>query len=154
MNAEQLRQEVIRPTLKRMGLWSQAAENLLMGTAAQESHLGEYIVQMGNGPARGIFQMEPATQTDIYDNYLSYRSNLLQKTEQLLAPIPDRATQLATNTAYACAMARVHYYRAPEALPDADDIQGLAAYWKKYYNTPLGAGTEEEFVHNYHRFVS
>ena len=52
-------------------LVSQEAENLLMGTAAQESALGEYIRQLGNGPALGIFQMEPETFDDIVRNYLA-----------------------------------------------------------------------------------
>jgi len=25
--------------------------------------------------------------------------------------------------------------------------------WKKYYNTPLGAGTVEEFIENYKKYV-
>ena len=42
-------------------------------------------------------------------------------------------------------MCRVHYYRAPTKLPEAEDLDGLAHYWKKYYNTELGAGKPEEF---------
>ena len=33
------------------------------------------------------------------------------------------------------------YYRQPEALPEAGDIEGQAAFRKQHYNTPLGAGT-------------
>jgi hypothetical protein len=40
------------------------AIQLLMGTAAQESHLGTYLKQI-NGPALGVFQMEPNTEIDI-----------------------------------------------------------------------------------------
>ena len=50
-------------------------------------------------------------------------------------------------------MCRVHYYRVSEALPEENDIEGMARYWKKYYNTPLGAGTEEEFIHNYKEYM-
>ena len=60
---------------------------------------------------------------------------------------------LATDLAYACAMARIHYLRKPEPLPAHDDIEGLARYWKEHYNTFLGKGTVEEFVHNYRRLV-
>jgi hypothetical protein len=49
-----LRQYVIRPTLQRLGLWSLAAENLLLGTAAQESKLGYYLHQL-EGPALGLY---------------------------------------------------------------------------------------------------
>ena len=51
-------------------------------------------------------------------------------------------------------MARIHYLRVPEALPAADDVVGLAAYWKRYYNTELGAGTVEKFVESYQRILT
>ena len=57
IKASELRQYVIRPTLKAINLWSIAAENLLLGTAAQESQLGHYLTQV-KGPALGIYQIE------------------------------------------------------------------------------------------------
>ncbi|MET4734716.1 hypothetical protein ABIE64_003455 [Thalassospira sp. MBR-102] len=153
INASQLRLSIIRPVLQNLGLWSQAAENLLMGTAAQESGLGTYVEQLGGGPARGIFQMEPATLNDCYVNFLDYRADLKAKIDAYLAPQPDKATQLATNNAYAAAMCRVRYMRVSAPLPDASDIAGLAAYWKQYYNTAGGKGETDEFVANYNRYV-
>ena len=50
-------------------------------------------------------------------------------------------------------MARAHYLRVPEPLPDAGDVEALAAYWKQHYNTPAGAGSEAEFIDNYQRVV-
>jgi len=38
-------------------------------------------------------------------------------------------------------------------LPNAEDIEGLAHYWKKYYNTVYGSGKVEEFVNNYKKYV-
>lgn len=78
MDKRQLR-NLIRRVLIGIGGYSEEAENLLMGTAAQESALGEYIRQLGNGPALGIFQMEPETFDDIVRNYLSYRPDLCRK---------------------------------------------------------------------------
>lgn len=60
MNGKQFRIEIVRPALVTIDLYSDAAENLVMGTAAQESHL-DYVKQSGNGPALSLFQMEPAT---------------------------------------------------------------------------------------------
>ena len=153
INPDHLRMSVIRPVLQDAGLWSEAAENLLLGTAAQESAMGEYLVQLGNGPARGIFQMEPATLHDIQQNFLSYRPELKAKAERHKAPALSDASNLNCNLAYATLMCRIHYYRVSESLPDANDIAGLARYWKRYYNTVLGKGTESEFVENYHRYV-
>lgn len=39
------------------------------------------------------------------------------------------------------------------ALPASEDIAGLATYWKQYYNTPQGKGTEAEFIKNCERSV-
>ncbi|MGA2735246.1 MAG: hypothetical protein ABSG35_21950 [Syntrophobacteraceae bacterium] len=49
-------------------------------------------------------------------------------------------------------MARVSYLRIAAALSEAQDVYGLAAYCKKYYNTSKGAGVEEEFVENYEKY--
>ncbi|RCK32479.1 hypothetical protein TH9_12140 [Thalassospira xiamenensis] len=153
MDAKQLRHEVIRPVLTATGMWSAAAENLLMGTAAQESACGKYLRQLGDGPARGVFQMEPATLDDIYANYLAYRPDLQGAVDAYLIMSMSKADNLTVNLAYAALMCRVHYRRRPENLPDANDVRGLAAYWKRFYNTVHGKGAEQEFVENYERYV-
>ena len=47
---------------------------------------------------------------------------------------------------YGAAICRLCYYRAPEDLPDERDLKGQARYWKRYYNTPLSAGTEGKYI--------
>ncbi|MEQ8443111.1 MAG: hypothetical protein RIM33_14240 [Alphaproteobacteria bacterium] len=145
-DTNQLVAHIIRPTLERADLYSKSAENLVLGTALAESRGGTYLKQLGSGPALGIYQMEPATHKDIYENFLSYRGSLRARAEQFLYPADDALTQLKTNLAYATVMCRIHYYRVPKALPDAADIDGLGAYWKDYYNTAEGAGTAEKFA--------
>jgi len=151
--AEQWREHIIRPTLLKLGLWSLSAERLLLGTAVQESGL-QYVVQLGGGPALGAWQMERRTHDDIWDNYLEYRPGLRDAVLQFLAPWPpqeSREIALVTNAAYCCAMARVHYYRVPQRLPDSDDLPALARYWKEHYNTAKGAGTTLQFMRAAHR---
>ena len=75
MDPKQLTLLVVRPTLKKLGLYSLAAERLIVGTIYQESH-AKYLKQLGNGPALGVIQMEPATYGDIWDNYLAYKRTL------------------------------------------------------------------------------
>lgn len=131
----------IRPTLQQLGLWSTAAEQLLLGTALAESGLTERV-QWGGGPARGLFQMEPATHDDIWANFLRYRSPLATAIRALAGPAATpSAALMEQNDAYACAMARAHYLRVRAALPPAGDQAGMAAYWKAHYNTPGGKGT-------------
>jgi len=152
LDIRQFRENIIRPALNAINATGDAAENLLIGTAIQESHL-RYIRQLQDGPARGFFQMEPATHDDIWANFLRYRAELSENVKKLLVGGEPDVTQLEWNLLYAAAMCRVHYMRVPHALPAANDIPGLAAYWKQYYNTPLGKGTEKEFEENYERYI-
>jgi len=156
INCKDLRELVVRPTLQHLRLWSPAAEDMVLGTAAQESGLGTYLHQVG-GPALGIYQMEPATHNDIWNNYLEYKPILRKQVEDMLGTsvhdIDSDDNSLIGNLYYATAMCRIHYLRVLEAMPVHKDIKGYAAYWKKYYNTPLGAGTEQEFIDNYKRYV-
>ena len=116
--------------------------------------MGTYIRQLGGGPALGIFQMEPATHDDIWANFLEFKEPLGELILEVSGHYsgPDEKA-MEWNIMYAALMARMQYRRRPEPLPAADDIRGLAAYWKQWYNTPLGAGTEEEAMLNYKRFV-
>jgi hypothetical protein len=146
INIEQLRDEVVRPTLKFIDRWSMDAERLVIGTALVESR-GEYLRQLNGGPALGLWQMEPATEADIWANYLNFRldgpQSLPARVRSLKAtyigyPIPH----LIASLPYACAMCRVHYLRVPEPLPTTP--HGAARYWKDHYNTHKGAGTVEK----------
>lgn len=150
----QLRENIITPVLLRMDLYNVAAVNLLMGTCAQESKLGTYLKQLGSGPALGIFQMEPATYKDIWDNFLKYKPELAEKVLEFKATEKEDEWEMVGNLYFAAAMARVHYRRVKAPLPAANDIPALARYWKVYYNTPLGKGTEAEFIANYKKYVA
>lgn len=156
MYKKQLRQ-LVKNTLEEIGLYSPEAVNLIMGTIAQESHLAKYIEQI-KGPADGICQMEPATHNDIWKHFLKYKPELIKKLDKISATdefteneIPD-SEEMVWNMKYAIAMCRVHYLRKKGAIPFS--LQGQAEYWKKHYNTHLGAGTVEEYLKNYQRFVA
>ena len=150
MTAQELR-DIIQKALAPLGLWSAGAEELLMATAAQESHLGQYRRQI-NGPALGIYQMEPATFNDLFTNYLQYHPTI--KSEILFQSHGDASPEtLVENDAFATCMARVLYLRAPEALPASTDLGGIWRLYKLRWNTPLGAATHDQFVANYNRYV-
>lgn len=97
------RDGVIVPTLELIGLASPAAAELLLGTALVESRL-IWRRQMGDGPARGLFQMEMATHDDIWNNYLKYRSPLANKVKHLKSSLQaDPEDELMNNDSYAAA---------------------------------------------------
>ncbi len=151
-----LRQLIIDPTLKYLDMYSQSASNLLMGTAAQESHMGRFLMQIDGqgrpqGPALGIYQCEGKTHDDIWENYLKFRPSLYDKVASFSLSTTDQ--DMVWNLRYATAIARIKYWRDPEPLPQAGDIEGLAHTWKNCYNSKLGKGTVEEYIENYNRYV-
>lgn len=146
INPYHLHDYVVVPVLQTLDMDSSAARALVMGTAAKESGL-RHLVQLGDGPARGLWQMEPATHDDIWSAWVFYHPLIRSKLSTLC--VEGSADELTWNLRYACAMCRLHYRRISKPLPAAGDAQGLAAYWKRYYNTELGKGTEDEFVHSF-----
>jgi hypothetical protein len=158
MLASHLKTDIIVPVLKRLDLYSESATNLLLGTAAVETELGKYLHQI-NGPALGVYQPEPNNPKSGHDlviNWLTKRkSTLFDKVWSLRSQNPSISTEeeLRFNLYYQTAIARCLYYAVPKPLPKANDIKGLAIYWKKYYNTFRGKGTVEKFVNAYNRYV-
>lgn len=158
INVEQFRTLVVQPVLKHMATWqptinSPAAENLLVGTAVQESHL-TYLKQLGAGPALGVMQIEPSTHDDVWGNYLDYRQEAAKMMLEFSVGNDHSADQLPWNLAYSVAMARMVFWRQPSAMPsDSNDLEALGGYWKAHYNTAGGAGTTEEWVANYQTYV-
>ena len=152
----QLLTNVIRPVLKDIGLWSPSAERLIIGTACVESNCGYDLVQHAGGPALGIYEMEPGMTgwQDCYVNFLNFRPSLRQKVDgwriNKLSDI-DGATEMVGNLYYATAMARIKYVREPAFIPDT--LPNQAAYWKRVYNTPLGAGTAEKYITAWRRYI-
>lgn len=80
-------QLVVRPVLKgmaevteRKGLYSKAAERLVLGTCIQESrlrHLRQRArVDGRRGPALGLPQIEPDTHRDVWINYVRFRPEI------------------------------------------------------------------------------
>ena len=94
----------------------------------------------------GLWQIELNTHWDVYQNFLEYREGLCDQVMSLSAPGQIFEENLTSNMQYGAAICRLCYYRAPEALPEEGDLEGQAAYWKRYYNRPLGAGTEGKYI--------
>jgi len=130
-----------------------AARALIMGTIAHESLSRRYIKQVG-GPALGIIQMEPVTHDDIWQNYLRYKPELVNRLKLLFEINEPNADRLIYDLRYNIVMCRMHYRRVKEKLPAADDIQGLAHYWKSHYNTDKGKGSTEQFIQHFNHYVA
>lgn len=137
LHISQFKVLIIRATLQQIGLISDSAVNLLLGTALVESDL--YFLQQISGPALGLWQMEPATHDDCWQTFLNQKPDLAQEIRIIAGRNNPDSALLISNLSYACAMARVKYLRAPVPLPPANNAAALSAYHKQFYNTPLGA---------------
>lgn len=147
MDVNNFRMELVRPALQLCGLWSEAAENLMIGTALAESNLN-FVTQMGNGPALSFFQIEPKTYDDTV-KYLYRNGNLALKDRILSACVMEvfpSSKCLTWNIRLAILIARLIYWRRPEKLPEAHDHEGMANYHKKFYNTYKGKADVNESI--------
>jgi len=173
MHPGQLR-SLVEETLRALSPevpYSESAVELLMLTAAAESAMGRYITQLGGGPARGIFQMEPQTQYDIFINWLVYHQDVLNKVNTFSSVGQRYELDSIGNIPFQIVYTRLHYFRVPDPIPEisytrvnpenggtqriltARSLMMLAKYWKRYYNTSRGKGSETEAVRKYQRYV-
>ncbi|EUK18804.1 hypothetical protein [Commensalibacter papalotli (ex Servin-Garciduenas et al. 2014)] len=158
-----LKQEIIRPALDYLGLGGARAINQVTGTFLAEGYAGgvTYLKQLGNGPAVGAMQMEPATYNDIWKNFLAgpKRSHLAALLKNIAGEwntdnngIP-KPTTITGNIFFAAAMCRVFYLRVSTALPSATDATAMAQYHKKYYNTALGKAVWQDNVDRFKQAI-
>ena len=149
IDASQLRELIIKPALNLMRLYSEDAIELLMFTAAVESQGGTYLKQV-KGPALGIYQMEPRTHNDIWQNFLRNRTDILYilSANFLVPKMPDE-DRLIYDLYYATALCRIYYLRCPSNLPDKNNVESIWEYYKNYYNTPAGKAKKDKCIQSY-----
>ena len=155
--AKELRHYVVRPTLKHMGMWSLAAENLLLGTAARESGLGFHL-KPDNTQALGIYQISPRMHRNIWDRFLMEKSELSSLVRGLASQrefLSHPHHELATNLAYSTAIAWLVYWRTGLDVKQTNpgDIAALAKIWQKYFHSRC-SGTAESFVESYQQLLA
>jgi len=160
MKVEQVENYIINPVLDACAqieprMRSNSIKQLLLGTMAQESAFGLYSRQVGGGPALGPFQIEPATEKWLREDYLARKPKLKNIASLLLhdAPRDDEYynVQLETNWRYGAFMARIRYWVVPDPLPD--QLEGWAEYWDKHYNANPNHGFPEDFIKAYNKYV-
>jgi len=159
LNIPHFRKHIVDPTLKKLDMYSPAASNLMIGTALQESLL-MFLRQKGGGPGTGLYQMEPRWHREFWERYVWPRGRMadlfypIVRVRDLSPDVMDYLDRkLETDLEYQTAIARMYYWQFPEPLPAADDISGLARYWKQYWNTERGAGRTEQFIHRYITYI-
>jgi len=155
INKQQLLEHVIYPVINALGFDEgneKGSAALILYTGQQESQCGAYIKQVGGGPALGLMQIEPATHSDMHNNWLSYRHHVYPKIFNVSGI--DSDVELSTleemliyNLRYSVAIARCIYRRSPLAIPEFGDDEAMWDIYKISYNSFMGAATREEFMH-------
>lgn len=148
INPQQFANQIVIPTLQMLeqqaGIpFSDTAFHLVMGTIAQESLMGTYIVQ-AMGPALGIGQIEPASLATVL-------AALTPQEEAALATLATPASpahDLVGNLPYAVAITRL-FYRHKPGFPVANTVSAIFDYYKQVYNTAAGAATLMQFAQNW-----
>ena len=124
---------------------SEGALVLLQMIAAHESGGLMYVRQFG-GPALGLWQMEPVGYREV-QRYVQLRD---EKFHRLIHKHIKRDFEwLAFDQVWACQCARIFLMAEPQGLPEKDDIEGMGAYAKRYWNTEQGAACVEDYVEAY-----
>ena len=150
--ADEFRQLIVRDTLQSIDEWTPVHENLLLGTAAQESSMG---LRLKCGRLLGIYHISPNTHRAVWDKYLLHHPELASRVRGLAGQhsfIRDPHGELISNLKYATAIAWLIYRRAEQALPADDDVPGLARYWHRHFRNKASASIAE-FITSYQRYI-
>lgn len=155
MQSKVMMEYVIKPAMAILGEIKPKANTpascqFMLAVCAQESNLGLYFKQVGGGPARGPWQIEPATYDDLYANFIRHEDELLAAMPKIRG---DNPNPLITNLIYSCVIARLCVYRYPEPMPEVDDVRGMYELYKRRFNSLDGAATTSQWLTNWDRYV-
>ena len=148
----QFREDIVAPALNAVGIRSPEYVELLVFTCAVESAGGTYVKQI-QGPALGIYQIEPNTFTDIWHNYILRKPDIVNMLSLNLGihriPAPlDLITNLSLSSVM-CAM----IYKARKVNPVDSNPETLWSLYKEFYNTPAGKAEHDACMKAYKKFT-
>lgn len=150
---EQLERTILAVLLKlpqTTADWS--AVQLLMETAAVESHRGIHVTQLKDGPARGIYQMELNTISDTLTWLKKYHKDQYKAVQVFYNKKESQEWNYKHNVPWQTAMAISYYWRmcgGNDTIKNAVSVNVRASLYKKVWNTHKGATT----IATYHERV-
>ena len=158
MNKTQLENMVVIPALNEIPRgYSEASVLAVMMIIAHESKRGEYIHQLGNGPALGPIQMEPRTHESTWKYgdsiwYNAVKIGIITRS-QFQANEHPPAERLLYDLRYNVFMARQRLFMKTEALPNYSDqfkqIDAMSKYLKKHWNSVVGEADDTSYADDY-----
>jgi hypothetical protein len=123
VTADYLRDQVIQPTLKYLGVWAPATEDFLLSVAVDAPELGLFSAR---AESLGIFHVTPQQHRDIWDSYLAFHPELASRVRGLASQrafLSDPDKELQTNLSYCTAIAWLLYERSKPARGEQPAMQ-------------------------------
>jgi len=153
MKKSQLVNMIIRPTLKEIPHgFTEEAQLAITMIIAHESQRGEYIHQVGGGPALGMIQMEPTTYRSTWKYGASIWDNALAlgiiNNKQFRNMTPPPVERLLYDLRFNVFMARQRLFMKSAALPTGGTTD-MSAYLKRHWNSVGGAADNMSYHRDY-----
>lgn len=123
---------------------------LVLETAAHETDLGRFADHGLYSAGVGLCQFDPIGFADVVQRTpLALKRRVRDTFGVDLGQLQHR--DLAFSPLLSLLFCRLFYRLKPGRIPDT--LDGRAAYWKRWYNTAEGKGTEAEFIADARRLV-
>jgi hypothetical protein len=154
--ASDLRELIIKPYLQGLEEYSETAENLLLGTAAQESLLGLhcYCTQT---KGMGLYRITAEKHRELWDTYLVQFPDLASQQRGLASQqqfLKNPHAELISNLTYATGMAWMIYRRSAIDTSKPVEISALAQLWANHFDNGTGCPRNaDEFMQTYRTLV-
>lgn len=154
IDAHELRDLIIRPTLQCLDQQDKGYEELLVATAAQESSLA-FNCQCERTGGLGLYRITPGKHREVWDKVLINDPEIASRIRGLASQqqfLRSPHQELVTNLSYATAIAWSIYHCVETIL--TPDLSTMAWLWSAHFDN--GTGDEREtgcFINNYRRHM-
>lgn len=118
---------------------------MLLETAIVETDAGRAVMDTNRNYGRSIMQFDKVG----YDEALRIRQKVGDKDFNYEIIKGYMSDELQKNPRFAMYLARMFYLGKSEPIPST--LENRALYWKRYYNTLLGAGSVEKYLDLVHK---
>ncbi len=123
ISTQDLREQIIQPTLGYLDKASTAAENLLVAIVNQK----RTALHGPNGGGKGLgpYQIDAATHQLVWDRFLAFQPDLASRIRGLASQrafLEDPHSELATNLCYATAIAWIVFILHPLELNTSTSV--------------------------------
>ncbi|MEH6566972.1 MAG: hypothetical protein V7756_16750 [Halopseudomonas sp.] len=142
--ADNLLENILRPTLTYLGVTCAAMEQLLLGTLITIARLSAL---QRSEQAIGPYAITPQQHTEIWDHHLAQQPELASKVRGLASQhcfLQNPHAELGYNLAYATAIAWLIYDRQQLPISVSSDLPSLARIWERSY--PHKGGRAQDFL--------